>query len=113
SLWVVRRTRILVERFPRFGEQVRLRTWCSGTGRLWAERRTAIEGVNGSEAAVEAVGLWVHLDPASGRPVPAPEPAAQDYTPSTGGRVVKARLRHPSPGDDAERTPWRFRATDM
>jgi acyl-ACP thioesterase len=33
SVWVVRRMRIRVERFPRFGETVRGRTFCSCFGR--------------------------------------------------------------------------------
>src|SRR4051812_13262087 len=45
ATWVVRRLRIRVERFPRFGDRVTVRTWCSGLGRMWAERRTALEGV--------------------------------------------------------------------
>jgi acyl-ACP thioesterase len=110
-LWVVRRNRIRVERFPRFGERVRLRTWASGAGRLWAERRTSVEGDRG--AAVESVGLWVSIDPDSGRPIRLPGEVAEAYASATRGRVVKARLRHPSPGEAAERAPWRFRISDM
>jgi len=54
--WIVRRTRIRVERFPRFGEDLRLRTFCSGIGRFSAERRTSVVGETG---AVETVALWV------------------------------------------------------
>jgi acyl-ACP thioesterase len=111
SLWVVRRTRIRVARFPAFGEQLRMRTWGSATGRLWAERRTSIEGSEG--AAIEAVGLWIHLDPASRRPVSPPDAVQRIYSPSANGRVVKARLRHARPPEDAERAGWRFRATDV
>src|SRR6478672_7433020 len=32
SVWVVRRMRIRVERFPRWGDHVRGRTFCSGAG---------------------------------------------------------------------------------
>src|SRR6185437_13652059 len=42
AVWVVRRTRIRVNRFPRFGEHFQLTTFCSGIGRMWAERRTDI-----------------------------------------------------------------------
>ena len=111
SLWVVRRMRIKVERFPRFAEQLRLRTWGSAIGRMWAERRTSIEGADG--AAVETVGLWVHLDPQTKRPVPPPEPVQRVYAPSAQGRVVKARLRHPAPPSDAERDSWRFRLSEL
>src|SRR5579875_1287753 len=37
AVWVIRRARICVKRFPRFGEQFRLSTFCSGLGRMWAE----------------------------------------------------------------------------
>ena len=46
--WIVRRTRIRVESFPRFGESLELRTFCSGIGRFSAERRTSISGERGS-----------------------------------------------------------------
>ena len=110
SAWVVRRTRIQVARFPRFGQHLRVRTFCSGIGRMWAERRTTIEG---DGAAVEAVGLWVHLDPQTWRPVPFPQPVERLFAESAQGRVVKARLRHPPPGNGAQRGSWRFRVTDM
>src|SRR3954468_8515196 len=45
--WVVRRTRIEVERFPRFGERLDVATFCSGLGRMWAERRTTVIGEHG------------------------------------------------------------------
>ena len=110
SLWVVRRMRIRAERFPRFGEPVHGLTFCSGWGRLWAERRGIFEGADG--AKVDVAGLWVHLDPQTQRPVPMPEPVEALYAPAAQGRRVKARLRHPEPPADAARTAWRFRATD-
>src|SRR5438309_1981862 len=68
AVWVVRRARVRVGRFPRFGERLRLATFCSGLGRMWAERRTTVTREPDGEAEVEAVALWVHLDPASQRP---------------------------------------------
>jgi acyl-ACP thioesterase len=112
ALWVVRRARLRVERFPRFGEAARVRTWCSGVGRMWAQRRTTITTAAGG--MVEAVALWVHLDPAGGRPVPLTDDEVTVYGPSTAGRVVKARLRHPAdaPAHAAVR-PWTFRAAEL
>ena len=104
--WVVRRLRLRVERFPRFGDRLTLRTWCSGLGRMWAERRTSLPGV-------EAVALWVHLDPESLRPKPFDDEEMAVYGPSAGDRRVKARLRHPGPGEDAATGSWWFRATDL
>src|SRR5436309_8391132 len=42
AVWVVRRARMRVDRFPRFGEEFKLMTFCSGLGRMWAERRSTI-----------------------------------------------------------------------
>ena len=109
SVWIVRRMRIRVEHFPRFGQRLRGLTFCSGYSRLWAERRTRFEG---DGAVVEVAGLWVHLDPATLRPSPLPESFDTIYAPAAQGRTVKARLRHPGPPGGAESSPWRFRAAD-
>jgi acyl-ACP thioesterase len=109
-LWIVRKTRIRVERFPRWGEPCSARTWCSGTGSMWAERRTTITG---DGAHVEAVALWVRVDEERGRPIPPGEACVRLYEESAGGRRVKARLRHPAPPPDAARSSWRFRAAEL
>jgi acyl-ACP thioesterase len=110
ATWVVRRTRMCVERFPRFGERLELATFCSGLGRMWAERRTTIAGDAGGE--VEVVSLWVHLDPLSGRPIPLTEEEIAMWGESTAGRKITARLHHPSPEGVEDSLPWRFRATE-
>ena len=108
--WIVRRTRIRVERFPIFGEELTLRTFCSGIGRFSAERRTSVKG---DGAAVETVSLWVCLDPERGRPMRFPPDFLAAYEQSAGGRDANVRLRHPDPPEDARRSAWRFRATEM
>ena len=108
--WIVRRTRIRVEAFPRFGEDLELRTFCSGIGRFSAERRTSIRG---DRAAVETVALWVCLDPSRGRPMRFPPEFLSLYEESAGGRDANVRLRHPDPPGDAERAAWMFRASEM
>jgi acyl-ACP thioesterase len=110
AAWVVRRTRMRVERFPRFGERLELATFCSGLGRMWAERRTTVAGDAGGE--VEVVSLWVHLDPLKGRPTPLTEEEIAMWGESTAGRKVTARLHHPSPDGTEDSVPWRFRATE-
>jgi acyl-ACP thioesterase len=108
--WIVRRTRIRVETFPRFGDQLVLRTFCSGIGRFSAERRTSIRG---ETAAVETVALWVCLDPERGRPMRFPPDFINVYEESAGGRDANVRLRHPDPPEDADRSSWTFRASEM
>lgn len=125
--WVVRRTRMMVGRFPRFGQRLELATFCSGLGRMWAERRTSIvgqraEGREGGEAGeadvageggqVEVVSLWVHLDPRSGRPTPLREDELAVWGESAADRKVTARLHHPGPATDTDAYPWRFRVTE-
>jgi len=108
--WIVRRTRISVERFPRFGEDLTIRTFCSGIGRFSAERRHSIRG---ETAAVETVALWICLDVDRGRPMRFPPAFIEAYEESAGGRDANVRLRHPEPPEDAVRSDWRFRASEM
>jgi acyl-ACP thioesterase len=113
AVWVVRRTRICVRRFPRFGERFLLSTFCSGMGRMWAERRTTIVSLGQGEAEVEAVSLWVHLDPVHWRPTPFGREEIDVYGGAAGGRRVSARLRHPPPNGAAAVSGWTFRATEL
>ncbi|MGE5746409.1 MAG: acyl-ACP thioesterase domain-containing protein [Solirubrobacterales bacterium] len=108
--WIVRRTRIRAQAFPRFGEELTLRTFCSGIGRFSAERRTSIKGRG---ADVETVALWICLDPERGRPMRFPPDFVAVYEQSAGGRDANVRLRHPDPPADAPRSPWFFRASEM
>jgi acyl-ACP thioesterase len=110
--WVVRRTRMRVGRFPRFGQRLELATFCSGLGRMWAERRTSIAAEGEDAGGVEVVSLWVHLDPASGRPTPLREDELAVWGETAVGRKVTARLRHPAPEAAATALPWRFRGTE-
>ena len=108
--WIVRRTRIRAEVLPQFGEDLALRTFCSGIGRFCAERRTAISGPS---ASVEAVATWVALDPQRLVPMRFDEEFAALYGESAAGRGASTRLHHPGPPPDAESEPWAFRATDL
>jgi acyl-ACP thioesterase len=111
AVWVVRRARIAVARFPRFGEPATVRTWSSGVGRAWAQRRTTIATAAGG--LVEAVALWVHLDPGDGRPMPLTAAEVDVYGPSADGREITARLRHPAPPEGAAARAWMFRTTEL
>jgi acyl-ACP thioesterase len=108
--WIVRRARIRVDAFPGFGEELQLRTFCSGMGRFSAERRTSIRG---EHAAVEAAALWVCLDPERGRPMRFPPEFISIYEKSAAGRDANVRLRHPDPPPDAARSAWNFRESEM
>lgn len=111
--WVARRALITVDTPAQSREDLTLSTWCSGTGRRWAERRTSISGASG--AVIDGVTIWIHLDPETGKPIPWGDEFASTYLPATDGRRVDARLRlpkSPNPADVLHSAPWSFRVTD-
>ena len=111
--WVVRRTTIRVAeggRWPRYKEVLTVTTWCGGTGAAWAERRTNISAKG--QLLVEAVALWVPVDP-SGHPVRI-KPAFFDvYGEAMQGRKVSGRIATPEVADDAEILEWPLRRADL
>lgn len=110
--WVVRKTVIEVERFPRYLEALELSTWCSGSGSHWAERRISMLGERGGR--IEAATTWVHLDHATGRPRKVPTSFLDLYGEASGGRRMKARLLHPAPPDPGPaEAPWALRFSDF
>jgi acyl-ACP thioesterase len=108
--WVVRRARMRVEAFPRFGQPVSVRTFCSAAGRVAAERRT---GIAADGALVEAVAMWIHVDMETLRPLRLGEEFQALYGESAGSRKANFRLGHPDPPADVSRSGWRFRASDV
>ena len=109
--WVVRRTALRVARFPVYDEPLVLRTWCSGVGGRWADRRTSLAGTRGG--CIEIVTLWVAVDATTGRPRPLGPTFAELYAPSAAGRAVSPRLWHEPPPAGADGEPWPLRFTDF
>jgi acyl-ACP thioesterase len=110
--WVVRRLLVEVRQPPGFREDLTLTTWCSGTGRSWAERRISVIGERGARA--EAAVVWVRIDPATGQPLRLSEQFGEQFGPAAGGRRVSARLQLPSsPPDRAVRRAWPLRFADF
>ncbi len=109
--WVVRRTLIDVVRPPVLAERISLTTYCTGTGRSWAERRTSIAGEHGGTA--EAVSLWVQVDAVTGRPAALGEQFDAIYGAAAGGRRVSTRLALPAPPPGAAARRWAVRTVDL
>lgn len=112
--WVVRRTRIHQIRAAEQGEILELATFCSGLGSRWAERRISITGNGG--ASIEAVALWVHLDPVSGRPKLLPARFGTEFAAAAAGREVTARQTIeavPVGAPGATVRQWYPRSTDI
>lgn len=112
AVWVLRRARMRVDRFPRLGERVELATFCSGIGRAWAQRRTSVTRLGESTSDVEAVSLWVHLDPSTWQPSRFTAEEIAVYGETAGDRRVSHRLRHPAPPANAQRSAWTFRHSE-
>jgi acyl-ACP thioesterase len=108
--WLVRRSRIRVERFPRFADELEVATFCSGLGRFCAERRTTVRG---GGAGIEAAALWICIDLDGGQPLRLPEDFVAAYSESAAGRRATVRLRHPDPPKDAREAAWTWRASDL
>jgi len=92
--WVVRRTEMCVERFPKYLDTIRLTTWCGGVGSHWAERRTRIEIVADGvmQPAVEAAALWVRVDLQTLKPLSLTPRFLELIGEAANGRKVSARL---------------------
>ncbi|MGZ8752685.1 MAG: acyl-[acyl-carrier-protein] thioesterase [Acidimicrobiia bacterium] len=108
--WVLRRVVGELSGRVSLGETVELTTFCGGSGPRWAERRTRLVG--GGGATVELAAVWVHVDRATGAPLPVPAEFHEVYGAGT-SRRVRARLEHPPPTDEASRRVWPLRATDF
>jgi len=115
--WVVRRTVIAVHRFPTYNESLTTRTWCSGFGAAWAERRITLVGDRGGQ--VESATLWVHLDAHSMRPARLPADFLSVYQPSAtiAGSVRRASskpLLAPAPPEAwSHGVEWALRFADF
>jgi acyl-ACP thioesterase len=111
GVWILRRLELEIPHTPRFRAALDARTWCSGIGPRWAERRTDV--MVGETLCIAATGLWVHVDPERGTPAPLPPAFDEIWAPSANGRRVSARLRHDAPPRDTAARPWTLRATDL
>ncbi|MGD9701877.1 MAG: acyl-[acyl-carrier-protein] thioesterase [Acidimicrobiia bacterium] len=110
--WVVRRTAVRVESFPVYLDVLHARTWCSGTGGRWAERRISVRGESGG--SIETATLWVHLDPSTMRPLPLPPRFHEIFGGATAGRTVRASLHHaPLPEGLSSTRAFPLRFTDF
>jgi acyl-ACP thioesterase len=116
--WLLRRCSVAIRGYPRFGDRLRLRTFCSATGPRWAERTTTVAGSRGD--LIQAVAVWVAADLATGRPCPLGEDFHRIYGEAAQGRSVSARLSLPgpesvlpAPGTAGAGRDWPLRASDF
>ncbi len=82
-------------------------------GRAPHHGRVERSGPTTTRPLVDAVALWVHLDPERRLPSPVTEAELEVYGAGVGGRKVLARLRHPRPAEIESESDWNFRRTDV
>ena len=109
--WLVRRCALRLRGFPRLGEPVRLRTFCSALGPRWAERTTTVSA--GDRDLIQATAVWVAVARDTGATVPLGPGFREVYGPSAAARTVSARLFLPGPGPDLKGRPWPLRSADF
>jgi acyl-ACP thioesterase len=107
--WVVRRSTVVADEWPRLHEHLAVATWCGATGNRWAERRVSFHG---PASTVDVATLVIHLD-GTGRPAPLPAWFHETYVDSAMGRTLRSRLELPSPPEGSTRSTWQVRATDL
>ncbi len=110
GFWIVRRTRVRIEAFPRFSELLSVTTAGVGAAHSLAQRRTTISGDAG--ARIEAVAVWVNVDPATQAPARLSERFLEAFGIPAGPRP-RSKLRHEPPPADASSDAWTFRAGDL
>jgi acyl-ACP thioesterase len=111
--WVLRRTHMHIDRFPRLGEELVLHTFCSATATRWAERTTQVHGAAGAQ--LRAVSIWVAVDIRTGSPARLDDEFLAVYGPSAAGRRASARLTLGAPSDPVTGSgrPWPLRRSDL
>ena len=110
AAWLLRRCTMRIDAYPHQGEEVKVRTFCSGTGPRWAERTTTL--ASASADLIQARAIWVAMSPA-GRPTELGAKFRSIYAASAEGRSVSARLSLPAPSQSLPRRPWPLRASDF
>lgn len=90
GLWILRKVVARLSMWPRYLEAIETRTWCSGLGRAWAERRTDL--YHDETRVGEAKALWVNVSSTTGFPRSLPEGFLDIFGASANGRTVKPRF---------------------
>lgn len=108
--YVLRRLAMRIDQPAVLSERLTLTTFCGGTARGWAERRTSIVGDEG--ARIETAAIWVPIDQA-GRPMRLPSDFVAVYGEAARGRRVEARLTHGQPNEGDKSRVWPLRFVDL
>ncbi|WP_298212309.1 acyl-ACP thioesterase domain-containing protein [Ferrimicrobium sp.] len=114
GLWILRNLSTQLRVWPGYLDSITTRTWCSGIGRAWAERRTDLYRQN--QLVAQAKALWVNVAPDTGFPRSLPDGFLSVFGPSAMGRTLKPRFELSLPTDEPMNTgnvPLRYSDLDI
>ncbi|MCF2554300.1 acyl-[acyl-carrier-protein] thioesterase [Faecalicatena contorta] len=66
--WILSSWQVVVERYPKIGEEITVSTWATGFKGMLGQRNFCMEDKEGRKVAY-ANSLWVYMDTEKGRPV--------------------------------------------
>lgn len=66
--WILSSWQIIIERYPKLGEEIEVCTWPTGFKGLYGTRNFVMKDVNG-ETLAYANSIWVFMDLKAGRPI--------------------------------------------
>lgn len=109
--WVLSRLRLTVDRYPRWGERLAIRTFPVGTEKLFALREFALHGES-DEIVGRAASGWLIVDGGRGRPV-RPQAIVEDIVLSEREHRVGLDRIDPPADESREEGPFRVRYHDI
>lgn len=76
--WVLSSWQVVIERYPRIGEKIRIGTWATGFQGLYGYRNFCMWDEKGAKAAY-ANSIWVYMDLEKQRPARPPKEEVEKY----------------------------------
>lgn len=76
--WIVTNWHIIIEKMPRFGDEIKIKTWVKSCRRLMSDRYFVVEDSNGNEI-VKAASRWVFMDLVERKPCIIPKEMEEEY----------------------------------
>lgn len=108
AAWVLSAWQVIVERYPKVGEEISVGTWASGFKNFFGDRNFIMKDVKGNVVAY-ANSIWVHLDIETGRPVKPDAEEMEKYGMEPPYPMEYASRKVPMPKDMTPKEPIRIR----
>ncbi len=112
--WVLRQNNILFSSLPSYGQEVRSKTYLTGSGRAWVERTSIISDLESGKRLIAARALWVLTSLTSGAPISVPGSLYKIYGPLALQHRVSIRdAKREMLPEAAKPMAWQIRYSDQ